>query len=330
MPPNNQAPQQNYSQYVVEENNDASQNTPAQDKKQPSKISLQGIKDRLLPLLMNPYLWGLLALVIIVVGVIWYVERDREATTTIDGDDFTSSTLDEDGFAELAREQAEIDSTNQTLNVRANSVFDGTMLVRSSLEVQGQLRVGEDLSLNDITVSEQATLNNADVAEDLNVQGSAQLDGATTIQDSLTVNEDLTTAGSGSFGGQLSAETIEAGNLTFSGDLTMSGRVITGGEQTSAVSGGSIGGGGTVSVNGNDTAGSVNINTGNDPSAGTLAEISFGDGYGDTPRVNITPVGSPTGNLDWYVERTTDGFTIGVSSAPSSGSNYTFDYFVVE
>lgn len=326
MQPDNQQPDQNYSQYVVDDSSVNQEETTAKSSK---RFSFSKIKNKIINAVTSPYLWGLILVLVITGSIVWFVEQDREEVTNITSQDFAGSSLDEEGFAELAQEQAEIDSTNQTLNVQANSVFDGTMLVRSSLEVQGQLRVGEELTLNDLTVAGQGTINNLDVANDLNVQAAVQL-GETTIQDSLTVTDSLNVASGGTFGGSISAQNIEAGNLSFSGDLSMSGRIITGGEQTSSTTTGNIGGGGTASVNGNDTAGTININTGNSPSSGILTNISFGSGYNAIPRVNITPVGSSSGSIDWYIERTNDGFSIGSNSAPSSGANYSFDYFVVQ
>lgn len=278
--------------------------------------------------LLNPYVWGFVVLVCISGGIIWYAQTSNEAVN-IDSQDLSSSRINQEDFASLAAEQAEIDSTNKTLNVQANSVFDGTMLVRSSLEVQGKLRAGQELILNDMSVTGQATINNLDISQDLNVQGDTQL-GTTSVQGGLTVNDDITVDGSGTFAGNLTANAIEAGNLSFSGNLRMNGQIITGGSQTDASPGNSAGSGGTVSVNGNTTAGSVNINTGGSSSSGILARVRFGEKYSGTPRVNVAPVGAAAGKLDWYVTRTTTGFKIGTASPARDGANYTFDYFVVE
>lgn len=311
-----------YSEYVTSEEEGNNQNSSRQNATPRYKLWLRK--------LLNPYLLGLMALIIIAGSITWFAKTSNESTIDIDGSDVATSTLTEDDFTTLAQEQAEIDSTNKLLNVRANSVFDGTMLVKSSLEVQGQLQVGEKMTLNDLIVSGQSTFNNLDLSNDLNVQGQTQLNGSTTIQNDLSVSNSLNVAGGGTFAGNLTANSIEAGDLSFSGDLNMNGHIVTGGAQTSASSGNSVGSGGTASVNGNDTAGTVNVSTGGSPSAGILANVQFGSAYGSAPSVNITPVGSSSGNLDWYVTRTPGGFKIGASSAPSGGSNYSFDYFIVE
>ncbi len=316
-------PQENQPQPQNEEQQQAQARADA------NKAALTKL-NRMRRVLFNPYLIGLVVLMIVGGAVAYYAFDLRQDSVSIDGSDFESSTIDEEDFARLAADQAEIDSTNQTLNVTANSVFNGTMLVRSSLDVQGQLRVGEELALNELAVAGQAAINNLDIANDLNVQGSTQFNEPVNIQDSLTIDGGITVSGSGSFSGNLSANTIEASNLSFSGNLTMSGRIITGGAQTSAGSGGAVGAGGTVSVSGNDTAGTVNVNTGSGTSSGTLVTVQFGEGYSQTPRVNITPVGAPAGGIDWYVTRNNNGFSIGTSSPPPSGSNFSFDYFVVQ
>lgn len=313
MPPQNQQP--NSQQPDTDQ-------VPAKD--QPSRL------DKIRQLLLNPYLLGLLGLLLIGGGITWYAWQQQQNTITINGQDFETSSLSQADFAQLAAEQAEIDSTNKTLHVTANSIFNGTVLIKSSLDVQGQLRVGQELTLNDLAVAGQATINNLDLANDLVVQGETQLNGATTIQNNLSVAGALTVAGNGTFAGNLTADTINAGSLSFNGDLRMNGHIISSGPQTGASAGTAVGGGGTVSVSGNDVAGTVRVNTGGSPPAGILANVSFGRNYGQTPRVIVTPVGSATGSLDWYVIRTSNGFSIGTSSPPASGTNYQFDYFVIE
>lgn len=322
---------QSYSEYVVPEEPASGQEANGSSQEPGSRHRRsQHILEHAKAAVTNPYVWGLLLLLAASGGLVAFVQHQSDETVEIDGDDFAASSIGESDFAALAEEQAEIDTTNKTLEIQANSVFDGTMLVRSSLDVQGKLRVGEALTLNDVAVSGQATLNNADISEDLNVDGNTQLNGTATVQNTLTVNDDVNVVGGGNFGEAISTPSIEAGNLSFSGNLDMSGRIRTGGAQTTASAGTSVGNGGTVSVNGNDTAGNVNINTGSSPASGILARVQFGDGYSTTPRVILSPIGNDTGNLDWYVTRTDSGFRIGASTPPDAGSNYSFDYFIVE
>lgn len=270
------------------------------------------------------------ALLLLAIGVTYYAYTQRDETVTIDGRSVDTASLSQEDLARLAAEQAEIDNTNKVLSVAANSVFDGTMLVKSSLDVQGQLRVGQELSLNDLAVAGQSTLNNLDVAGDTNLQGDTLAAGNLSVQNNLVVSGSLTVGGGGSFAGNLTANSIETGSLSFSGDLIMNGHVITAGAQTTASRGGAVGGGGTVSVSGNDTAGTVNINTGGGTSSGILVNIGFGRAYSSTPRVIITPVGPGAGQLNWYVVRSSSGFSIRTTNAPAGSANFAFDYFVIQ
>ncbi|MEX0668304.1 MAG: hypothetical protein WD061_01020 [Candidatus Saccharimonadales bacterium] len=275
-----------------------------------------------------PYLMGLVALLIVGGLVIFYVQSTTDDEVVIDGSELNTTSLSEADLANLASDRAQIDSTNRILTVAANSIFDGTMLVRSSLDVQGQLRVGQSLSINDVDITGQGVINDLDIANELNVQGNVNFGGAATIQNGLTIGDGLSVTGSGTFAGNLSANSIEAGNLTFNGNLTMNGHIITSGTQVSASNGPNIGSGGTVSVSGNDVAGTVNINTGSGTSTGIMVTVTFAESYTGTPRVNITPVGSASGGQNWYVTRNSNSFSVGINN-PITG-NFSFDYFVVE
>lgn len=325
MPPENQQ-QQNQSIEQLSDSGGAPQQ-PGVQEEQDSKPSLWR---RLTNSVFNPYLIGVAVLIIIGGAIAYYVWISDRNTVDIDGSDVESSSISQEDFAELAAEQAEIDSTNKTLNVTANSVFNGTMLVRSSLDVQGQLRVGGELNLNDLSVAGQGTVNNLDVANDLNVQGDAEFDGATTMQNDLTVAGGLVVAGGATFSGNLAASSIEAGSLSFNGNLNMNGHIITSGPQTSASGGGANGSGGTVSVNGNDIAGTINVNTGTGTSSGNMVTVQFGNAYSQTPRINITPVGAGASGVNWYITRNVNGFSIRTTNSPPASSNFSFDYFVVE
>lgn len=326
MQPENQKPEQDQSiSTQAESDSQLPENNDTQDSSDDSSRW-----KRLRRTIFNPYLLGLIALIVIGAAVAYYVWVEDSSTVDIDGSDVESSEISQEDFAELAAEQAEIDSTNKTLNVTANSVFNGTMQVESSLDVQGQLRVGGELNLNDLSVAGQSTTNNLDVANDLNVQGGAEFDGPTTMQSDLTVSGGLTVASGATFGGNLAAESIEAGSLSFNGNLEMNGHIITSGPQASVGSGGAVGAGGTVSVSGNDISGTVNVNTGTGTSSGNMATLQFGNAYSQTPKINITPVGAGAGSIDWYITRNADSFSIRTASAPPASSNFSFDYFVVQ
>jgi hypothetical protein len=82
-----------------------------------------------------------------------------------------------------------------------------------------------------------------------------------------------------------------------------------------------------VSISGNDTSGTVAVNTGVGAGNGLLATISFTTKYDDTPHVVVTPVGRSVPGL--YINRTSAGFTISADGAMPAGG-YAFDYVVVQ
>jgi hypothetical protein len=91
-----------------------------------------------------------------------------------------------------------------------------------------------------------------------------------------------------------------------------------------------VGSAGTVSINGTDTAGTININFGFGASAGVLANVAFVNAFNKTPHIVITPIGSNCAALSYYVNRTTGGFSIGSASAGPSGVSCAFDYIALD
>ncbi len=108
--------------------------------------------------------------------------------------------------------------------------------------------------------------------------------------------------------------------------LTIGGHIITRGAVPSVSGGDGLGSNGTVSLSGNDTAGTVAVNVGAGAGAGTLATIKFASNYGNTPKVVINPVG---GFIPFYVNRSASGFSIHAASGVPPGG-YAFDYIVMQ
>lgn len=93
----------------------------------------------------------------------------------------------------------------------------------------------------------------------------------------------------------------------------------------------SLPGGGTVSVSGNDTAGTITINTGGSATnAGELVNLTFRTAFSGTPKVQITPITGEASSLNYYATRSAGFFTIRTSSAPTPNAIYVFDYLVTQ
>jgi hypothetical protein len=113
-------------------------------------------------------------------------------------------------------------------------------------------------------------------------------------------------------------------------DLQINRHIDAGGATPSISRGSAVGGSGTVSVSGTDTAGTVSINFGPGSGPGIIANISFRNNFTQAPHVVITPVGSSCADLNYYINRSTGGFSIASTNAGSAGSSCAFDYIAID
>lgn len=223
--------------------------------------------------------------------------------------------LSADQLADLAASSTIVGDPQEILSIRSSAVFEGQVLARNDLDVAGSLKVGGQLSLPSIDVG-------TGVFDKLQVDTDLAVAGNLTLQGGLTVN------GSTSFQ-TLSAGTLNATNLSLNGDLTINRHLLASGANPGKTNGSALGGGGTASVSGSDIAGTIAINTGNGPPAGCFVSIDFVNDFNGNPAVIVSPVGSASGTLDYYVNRTSSGFSLCTASAPAAGTVYNFDYFVI-
>lgn len=268
---------------------------------------------------VNIYLLAFLLLMGIAITVTYVAQSSENNTPTITGQSLSDEQLDG-----LVNQEYNIGDVSQTLTVEANAIFNGRVLVKDNLDVAGSINVGGPLTLPGITVSGTSAFDNVEIGNDLNVLGD------TNIQGSITFNGSISVPGDGSFGGSLSASRLTVDTIDFSGDLNVSRHIDTGGPNPGISPGGAIGAGGTVSLSGTDTSGTVTINTGNGASNGTLATINFSRAFNETPQVLISPVGQDAGVLDYYVTRTSSSFTIRTANSAANSRTYVFDFWAVE
>lgn len=238
----------------------------------------------------------------LVVAAILLYKNQNSNKSSVSEQNLSASQL-----SNLASANSTIGSSNQVLTVQSSAIFSNQVLVRGQLQVAGQLQISQ-----------------LAVSKNLSIAGDTSIQGGLTVQNGLSVN------GSGTFNGNLSATQITTGSLTLTGDLSLTHHLITNGSIPSRTTGAAAGSGGTVSVNGSDTAGTVTINTGNGPAAGCFINISFASAFGSTPHILLTPVGAESSTLSYYINRTSTGFSICSSNAPQAAQIYTFDYFVID
>lgn len=231
--------------------------------------------------------------------------------------------LSDQQLSQLKSSSTLVGDPKQTLDIQSNTILEGQVLARSDLNVAGSLKVGGALSLPSITIAGSG--NFAQVG----VSGALSVGGDTNLQGQLTVQKNLNVTGTANFG-SLSVSSLSVTSLQVKNDFSIAKHIVTSGGTPGRSFGTALGGGGTASVSGSDTAGTVNISTGGSPPAGLFITVSFAQRFASTPHVVITPVGSAAGALQYYINRDASGFSIGVSSPPPASSNFAFDYIVIQ
>lgn len=283
--------------------------------KKPHSGGLRGLFRR-----FNIYL--LLFLLILIVAIVILVVT-ATASHNSGRQPITSQNLSAATLKQLASSDVTVGDPKQVLSVQSNAIFAGKVLVRDSLDVAGDIHIGGALSLPGISVSGKSSFEQVQVNRGLDIGGNAGIQGQLSVQQSLSV------AGNGTFGGTVAASQLHVSSLQLNGDLNLTHHLVAGGAAPGRAGGSALGAGGTSSVSGSDTGGSVNVNTGGNPAAGCFVTVSFSQRYNATPHVLVTPVGSAAGALAYYVDRGAGSFSICTASAPPAGSSFGFDYFVV-
>ena len=237
-------------------------------------------------------------------------------------------TLSSDELKKLADVGSSLGNTGQVLNIGADALFRRKVDVGGDLTVGGRFNANGPVSLSQLNISGATALNTLSVSSNMQVGGLTNLQRGATVGELLSVNGGLNVSGSASVS-SLNAANISVQNITISGPLTI-GHLITRGPAPSASAGTAVGGGGTISISGNDSAGTVNVNTGAGPAAGVLATVVFRAPYGTTVHVLLTPLTGASASLPAYVSRTSTGFQIRTDSPPPAGAVFAFDYFVTQ
>lgn len=239
---------------------------------------------------------------IVVAGVIISQNHSSTNQPTLSEQNLSPSQLNH-----LATANQVLGSSNQVLTVQSGAIFNSTVLVRGQLEVAGQLQISQ-----------------------LQINKSLAIAGNATIQGTLSVQNDLSVNGNGSFAGNLTTPQLTTNALQLNGNLTLTHHLVAGGPIPSRSTLATTGNGGTTSVNGSDTAGTVTINTGTNPSTGCLIAVNFTSPFLATPHMLLTPVGASSATLNYYVTRSTTGFNICSVNSPQADQSYVYDYFVID
>jgi hypothetical protein len=267
---------------------------------------------------LNVYFLGFLLMVClaVVIAVVAISKSNKNPTGQNSNQSLSAKQLEQ-----LANSAPTIGSANQTLNIAANTIFSGDVLARKNVDVAGIL-TADSLNLSQLNVS-GAVDSAQDSTGKLSVNGNATIAGPESISGILSV------AGASSFGGALSANQINVQNLQLSGNLTVNKHILATGASPAQSVGSAVGGGGTASDSGNDTTGTININTGSSPPAGCFITLTFSQPFSTTPHAVVTPVNGAAGGLQFYVTRSTTSMSLCTDSAAPSNASFSFDYVIL-
>ena len=197
--------------------------------------------------------------------------------------------------------------TSQQLTITPATLFKNTVQVQGDIKAEKGVAIGDSLTVN----------------------------GTANFQNAVGIGSNLAVRGTLSVAGALTAASINVGSLAITtinvaGGLNFGGHIVPGGtapttQPSTATSGG------TVTISGNDTAGTVTINVGAGAlTPGELAIISFKSAFTGTPKVQLTPVNAAASSLNYYVTRSATFFTVNTSSATTTNASYVFDYLVTQ
>lgn len=264
----------------------------------------------------------LFLLILVVAGAVLVIMAMSAKEEKLDPTAIDSQSLSSETLKQLSNTDATVGDPKQVLNVQSNAIFAGKVLVRDNLEVAGTIRVGGALSLPGITVSGESNFDQINVQKALNIGGDASISGQ------MNVKRNLAVSGTGTFGGAITAPQVSTSALQLLGDLTLTRHLVIGGSTPGRTIGSAVGNGGTASVSGADTSGSININTGSGPGAGCFVTVNFTVRYNNTPHVLLTPVGSDAGSINYYITRNSSSFSVCTTNVPPANASFGFDYFV--
>lgn len=265
-------------------------------------------------------LFGLVVVIAAVVSVVSYLNSKKAP----DAPTINSQSLTTDTLKQLANSDATVGNSGQTLTVQGNAVFSGQVLIRSDLNVAGTLKVGSEIIAPKLTITGTTNLGATQI-------NGLQVANGSTFQGTVTVQNDLNVGGATAFSGPVTAGQLTVTKLIMSGNasLQVPNHIgFPGASPGRTFNSGVVGSGGSASINGSDTTGTVNINSGNGPTAGCFINLTFNKPYSSTPHVIVTPINAAAGELQWYITRSNNGFSVCSNNAAPANQVFAFDYFI--
>lgn len=264
----------------------------------------------------------LFILLLVVAGVLAAVNYFSSIKQTPEAT-INSQALNAEALKQLANTDTSVGTSSQTLTIQGNAIISGQTLARGNLNVAGNIQTGGSIQGPNLTISGSANLPSTQIS-------SLQVANAVVIQGDTTLNN-INVSGTSSFGGAVTASQITVTHLVLSGNavLEVPNHIkFSGGSPGRSVDNNVLGNGGSASVSGSDTSGSVNVNSGNNPTSGCFVRVSFQQAFSSQPHVIVSPVGDAAGRMQYYVERDTGGFRICSANGMTANKSFAFDYLV--
>ncbi len=232
-------------------------------------------------------------------------------------------------------------------NTSEDAVFNNNVFIHGTLyadkikanEIEGLTVFTDALaSLQQKLASNQASTTNT--GANGSTSSTTNIYTATTV---LNLNDGLVVGGDATFNGNAFFYRLVTfvEKTVFRNDITLGGHVLTDGNPptvdteaaagiTTAPSDNPSATLASATIGGNDNSGQLTLNIGDNASTGNLISVKFDKAFAKPPRVLLTASNDQAASLRYYVQTTTNGFSITVIDPPTSGANLLFNYWVVQ
>ena len=222
-------------------------------------------------------------------------------------------------------------ATDATTGLLSLSYSGLTPYLVSAIQAQQQ-QINQTSS--DVTTLQSSAniVNGGAVNGDLSITGSMNVAGNLNASGPVAISSTLSVTGDATFSGNLTVQNISVQNITINGHIITAGDTPTASVDTAAGTADPLNSiaAPTVTIDGNDTAGTITITTGANTSSGTLANITFNTPYGKAPVVIISPKDSLSAAVSPYADSNGSlaGFNLGIVNASQTTKTYKFNYWI--
>lgn len=234
-----------------------------------------------------------------------------------------NQSLTTEALKSLANTDVSVGNTAQTLTIQGSAIINGQTLARGDLNVAGNFQTGGSVQAPTLTVSGATNLGDTQI-NSLQIASNTAIQGTTTLRD-------LNVSGTTSFNGAVTASQITVTRLILSGNASLevpNHISFTGPTPNRTTNASALGNGGSANISGSDTAGTINVNSGNNPAAGCFITVRFNQAFTRQPRVIVSPNGAAAGQMQYYTERSTTTFSVCSATPAPANQAFAFDYFV--